>query len=1103
VLSRSWQYNPCVITQQFYFRICQDRELTIRENHFHYGKRKPFLNLALSFARYNVDFIVKANGESGMLMQRKEHIKLDKLDSDKQNLLWRVLKQDPKIDVWRCNNEYVVQLDSTERVAVTLSHDIERRKRKVGGEWRYEVVAAEKLGSGGMGAVYPIIRTLKEDEKECRMVYTKPDKIDPEKRVIKRPDAKFINDAIIEASLTPNAKPVILRTGSIVMPRHKGPTLKEIIDADITGQKCLSFEQCCELSVGLLQYLVDNITGKDIVHKDIKPQNVMAFFTGNPENPVIVKIIDFGLSAKKTDHVRLNRGVGTPAFMSPEVERGITDVGPPTDVYSTALTISNIFGRRLANNYYISNSGQVVYYPSDPLSATPVAEKIREELEMGKKYYPNDRKTAQALLNAFIQFHESFKKSKHDNALDDALKNDLLIAAAQEGNSELLKQLIANGANVNCIHASKKTPLILAASNGHVECIKILLAAGAKVDALDSEFSALSYAAKYGHIDCVKALLNDQDIDVNLPNRDGFTALHVAIEFGHFDCVQALITAGADVDRANGYGTVPLIIAAEFNRIDCLEELIAKKANVNAPSNNGMTPLWKAAECGHLNCLTRLISAGADTNSSIHHGGFTALFTATQNNRLDCVKELVRAGVDINRTTHQGYTPLWRAAESGFSDIAEELIKAGADFSLGNALPMIPFANVAQDRHPNLFKAVLAFCATKQFINAVETGNPTFVQQLIDQGADVNFLHPSGKSPLIVAAKNHHIDCVKILLTKQIHNINQTDSARRTALHYMSECDDASCILALIAAGANVNLLDIDGLSALYLAVIKGNVDCLNALLSANGIDVNQPDKHGFTPLHLAIQLGHFDCVQALIAAGADVNKANKNNAVPLVIAGEYGRLDCIELLLEKKADVNVAAMDGITSLYCAADKGHFKCLEKLLSVNAGVNPTDSQGFSALYMAVQRNYSECVKALVQAGANVNLANNWGYTPLWKAVELGHVEHVKILVAAGADVNKSYTNGFSAICLAVKNRDMNCVKALLDAGADPSISFNTTQADLAEFMGNNDRARQGNRYGFISYEKVSINAESLAKMMGQTTMIKLLSNPRANNLVSPE
>ncbi len=93
----------------------------------------------------------------------------------------------------------------------------------------------------------------------------------------------------------------------------------------------LAERQCADL-VRKLSSALDYAHGRGIVHRDIKPQNIVIQPSGEPQ------IVDFGLArilesdARQTVEGTL---LGTPAFMAPEQARGaMSEIGPHTDQYS-------------------------------------------------------------------------------------------------------------------------------------------------------------------------------------------------------------------------------------------------------------------------------------------------------------------------------------------------------------------------------------------------------------------------------------------------------------------------------------------------------------------------------------------------------------------------------------------------------------------------------------------------------------------------------------------------------------------------------------------------------------------------------------------------
>ena len=72
----------------------------------------------------------------------------------------------------------------------------------------------------------------------------------------------------------------------------------------------------------------------DIVHRDVKPENIMLQeVAGNPD---MVRILDFGLAKYVAETSMTENAIGTPAYLAPE-QLGKRNIGPWTDVYAMAV----------------------------------------------------------------------------------------------------------------------------------------------------------------------------------------------------------------------------------------------------------------------------------------------------------------------------------------------------------------------------------------------------------------------------------------------------------------------------------------------------------------------------------------------------------------------------------------------------------------------------------------------------------------------------------------------------------------------------------------------------------------------------------------------
>ena len=330
------------------------------------------------------------------------------------------------------------------------------------------------------------------------------------------------------------------------------------------------------------------------------------------------------------------------------------------------------------------------------------------------------------------------------------------------------------------------------------------------------------------------------------------------------------------------------------------------------------------------------------------------------------------------------------------------------------------------------------------------------VNSLVQAGADVNNCH-GGIRVLMAAAIQGHINCVRALI-KAAADVNGKDNNRNTnhrnnvervtnggsdgeeemdatPLILTARCVKPRCMEALIEAGADVNLTNEEGCTALLVASnSKGNLKdiytCMKLLIDAKA-DVNAIDKNGNTALLFTVSktqnISEEDAESAhenkklldlLLQSGATVNLANHKNITPLILAASFCQPNYVEDLIRAGADVNLANADGEPALLTLAksigkDKDTRTCIQSLIKVGAHVNATDRNKNTSLMYLAERGLNFSVDTLINAGADVNLCNSTGQTALIKASGNGHVKSMNSIIMAGADANGSDHAGVTA------------------------------------------------------------------------------------------
>ncbi len=201
----------------------------------------------------------------------------------------------------------------------------------------------KKLGSGGMGTVYLAHHVLLRG-RPIAIKVIQPDKLTPASL------ARFEREVQATSKLThPNTVAVYDYARSpdgtfyYAMEYLDGLDLEELVRRAgplPTDRVANILEQVC----GALSEAHAN----DIIHRDIKPQNIILCERGL--QPDVAKVVDFGLAKEITNETGQSTEVilGTPAYLAPEVMTDPTKVGPRSDLYSLgAVGYFLLAGRRI------------------------------------------------------------------------------------------------------------------------------------------------------------------------------------------------------------------------------------------------------------------------------------------------------------------------------------------------------------------------------------------------------------------------------------------------------------------------------------------------------------------------------------------------------------------------------------------------------------------------------------------------------------------------------------------------------------------------------------------------------------------------------------
>ena len=134
-------------------------------------------------------------------------------------------------------------------------------------------------------------------------------------------------------------------------------------------------------------------------------------------------------------------------------------------------------------------------------------------------------------------------------------------------------------------------------------------------------------------------------------------------------------------------------------------------------------------------------------------------------------------------------------------------------------------------------------------------------------------------------------------------------------LIYATENNHHTIVQELLDYGADPNIQNNDGRTALGLASLYGYYQIVQLLLNIDRTNANLHTKEGWTPLMAASQEGHYKIVELLLQKGADLNARNKyNGKTALILASKNGHHQTGQLLLKAGSDSSVRDIVGKTA---------------------------------------------------------------------------------------------------------------------------------------------------------------------------------------------
>ncbi|NXN95438.1 CSKI1 protein, partial [Rhinopomastus cyanomelas] len=216
----------------------------------------------------------------------------------------------------------------------------------------------------------------------------------------------------------------------------------------------------------------------------------------------------------------------------------------------------------------------------------------------------------------------------------------------------------------------------------------------------------------------------------------------------------------------------------------------AKKVNVNFQDTDGFSALHHAA----LNGNTELISLLLESQAAVDikdNKGMRPLHYAAWQGKKEPMKLVLKAGSSVNIPSDEGQIPLHLAAQHGHYDVSEMLLQHQSNPCIMDNSGKTPLDLACEFGRVGV--TPLRLCLPGPVVQLLLSSNmcAALLEPRAGDAAD-----PDGTSPLHLAAKNGHIDIIRLLLQAGIDINRQTKAG--TALHEAALCGKTDVVRLLL-----------------------------------------------------------------------------------------------------------------------------------------------------------------------------------------------------------------------------------------------------------------------------------------------------------------
>lgn len=473
-----------------------------------------------------------------------------------------------------------------------------------------------------------------------------------------------------------------------------------------------------------------------------------------------------------------------------------------------------------------------------------------------------------------------------------------------------------------------------------------------------------------------------------------------------------------------------------------------------------------------------ILSAGTSQGSTIFSLQSTSNTTATSVSTHTPVLDPKQSLYDLRRLQNE----LATAKARGDSRAVQDALQRSIEAVRGRRMAQLPAEDSSVPKQsPSLrllrFPSLPSSTRGVALGHSAASGDSMFVYKILKEKVNVDSRSDSFKTPLMRAAMNGHIECMKILKQFGADEL-AVDVKGRTALHIAVASSQIAAVKWLLknypppkadmlrhrpsillratdvvkGVRSQRNLReasDAEGSRPLHIAAELDKGGMVETLVAA-GVDVESKDNWGRTPFHRAILSKCRDSFDTLIRSGAYVAAVDAKSASSLHLAAEAGQVGMIETLLANGAKRWDLDTDGNLPIHCAVWGGNMAAIEAIVTERTDLESRTKSGQTLLHLAcLTKNlgvatylltklvdvnpWATPISGVLQALSHTKIKGS-SMTPLHYACCTRDFEMAVLLLDREALVNAPTPEGATALMMAVETEDTNMVNLLLQRGA---------------------------------------------------------------------